>query len=186
MTDLKQIIRGCKKNNPEAQKALYEVLAPKLLSTCIRYTKDRYEAEDYLQEAFIRIYLNIRSFKNKGSFEGWARRVTVNVILKDFQRKNALKHSIDIDEHTYLAESKEKVISKISHKETLDLLDMLPEGKKVVFNLYVIEGYAHKEIAKMLDITESTSKSQLSKAKDMLRELHKQLNAEYDANRVTQ
>lgn len=179
MSELKKIIKGCKRNKPEAQRSLYELLAPKLMATCLRYVKNKYEAQDYLQESFIRIFSNINSFKDKGSFEGWARRVTVNVILKDFQRKNALKNSIDIEETYDVSDAQASIISKISHAETLDLLSYLPEGKKLVFNLYVIEGYAHKEIAEILGVSESTSKSQLSKAKDILKALHEKVNQEY-------
>lgn len=185
MSDLQNIIKGCKKNRADAQAALYRLLAPKLLATCIRYTKNRYEAEDFLQDAFIRIFLNIRSYKGKGSFEGWVRRVTVNVILKEFQKKSALKNSFDIDETYGMVSAIENTISKIAHGETLELLNCLPEGKKIIFNLYVLEGYSHKEIANMLGITESTSKSQLSKAKDILKELHTKLNTEYDDKRVS-
>lgn len=179
MQDLLTIVEQCKQNNPDAQRKLYDILASKLMGICLRYTKSKDSAEDYLQESFIKIYTNISKFENKGSFEGWAKRVTVNTILKGFSKKNVLDKSNDIDGIIEPSSHQVDVISSMAHRELLSFLARLPKGKRIIFNLYVIEGYTHKEIAEQLEISEGTSKSQLAKAKEMLRELHIKYNGEY-------
>lgn len=180
MQEVLVIVEQCKQNNPEAQHQLYKMLASKLMGICMRYTKSRALAEDYLQDSFIKIFTNISKFENKGSFEGWAKRVTINTILKGFSKKNVLDKSTDIEELIEQPfENKADVISGMAYQELLSFLQHLPEGKRVIFNLYVIEGYTHKEIAEQLDINEGTSKSQLAKAKEILRELHIKYNRVY-------
>lgn len=173
------IVEKCRKNDQVAQHQLYKMLAPKLLGLSVRYTRSRFEAEDYVQEAFIKIFTHLDAYKGEGSFEGWARRITVNVILKDMQKKNVLKHSMDIEEHWDAGSHSYEISSSIGHQELLAIINKLPEGQKLVFNLFVIEGYEHKEIAEMLGISEGTSKSQLAKAKQKIIETHKHLNSEY-------
>ncbi len=180
MQEVLVIVEQCKQNNPEAQHQLYKLLASKLMGICMRYTKSRPLAEDYLQDSFIKIFTNISKFENKGSFEGWAKRVTINTILKGFSKKNVLDKSADIDDMIEQPfEKKADVISGMAYQELLSFLQYLPEGKRVIFNLYVIEGYTHKEIAELLDINEGTSKSQLAKAKEILRDLHVKYNRVY-------
>ena len=180
MQEVLVIVEQCKQNNPEAQHQLYKMLASKLMGICMRYTKSRDLAEDYLQDSFIKIFTNISKFENKGSFEGWAKRVTINTILKGFSKRNVLDKSDDIDEMIEQPfERGADIISGMAYKELLTFLQYLQEGKRVIFNLYVMEGYTHKEIAEQLDINEGTSKSQLAKAKEILRDLHIKHNRVY-------
>lgn len=171
-----ELIKKCVNKEPAAQKLLYTQLAGKLFALCLRYTRDRTEAEDWLQESFIKIFTNLHSFKFEGSFEGWAKRVVVNLILSDMRKKKNVKFSDEIDDKDFytLAEAD----SNIGHDELIRFIALLPEGKKLIFNLSVIEGYSHKEIAETLNITEGTSRGQLAKARELLIGIHKKHNAE--------
>lgn len=175
----KEIVKGCIKGDANCQEQLYNMLSPRLYGVCLRYAKEYNQAQDYLQEAFIRIFNKLHTFKYEGSLEGWARRVTVNIILRDFEKKQVLRQAVDINENEYLATYSEKSTSSLQYEELLSFIQQLPEGKKLVFNLYVIEGYSHKEIAEKLHISEGTSKSQLSRAKEILKKLHQEYNQEY-------
>jgi RNA polymerase sigma-70 factor (ECF subfamily) len=177
MEDIEQIIKGCVVMEKSAQHALYKYLAPKLMSICIRYTRSKYQADDYLQETFIKIFTNIKSYKGDGPIEAWARRIAVNTILKDMERKNPLKNCLELDSIASSAYSGQDINSDIRHKEMLNFINYLPSSKKTIFNLYVIEGYSHKEISELLSISEGTSKSQLSRAKEMLIEIHRKQNS---------
>lgn len=144
----------------------------------MRYTKNREEAEDCLQESFIKIFTNLRSYKNEGSFEGWAKRITINGLISHLKKQKKFWKSFDIDNfqesnHGNTSES----IGNLFHKDLLFIIDKLPDGKKIIFNLYVVEGYSHKEIADLLGVKEGTSKSQLARAKEMLAQLHKKYNS---------
>ena len=173
------IIERCKKQEAAAQRQLFESLSGQLLGVCVRYLKTRELAEDCLQEVFIKIFSNIAKYRGDGPFEAWARRIAVNEIMSQFRTKNVLDTAVDYEE-VEIENSSADVMGDISHKQMLYFINLLPEGKKVVFNLYVIEGYSHKEIAQMLDITEGTSKSQLSKAKEMLVKLHRKYNLTHE------
>lgn len=164
-----QIISGCKKNERKAQKMLYDRFAPIMLGVCIRYAQDRQEAEDILQEGFLKIFLGIRQFENKGSFEGWIKRIMVNTAISNY-RKN-LKHYYhdEIDNASNIDNSPFVPNYEFSKTELLQVIRELPEGYRLVFNLYAIEGYKHKEIADLLDISVTTSKSQFSRAKKMIK-----------------
>ena len=166
-----EIIKGCLRNDRASQKALYESLYGKMLGVCMRYSKDRDEAKDMLQEGFIKVFGNIEKYNNKGSFEGWIRRIIVNACI-DQLRKN--KKNYLIVSTTYANERGELTADEIDDD---DLADRISEGEilravqdltpayRMVFNLFVIEDYSHKEIAEMLEISEGTSKSNLAKAK---------------------
>lgn len=175
---LGELIRRCIKDDPAAQKELYDMLAPQIMGICIRYTKSRYDADDVFQEAFIRIYGNLSQFKGEGSFEGWAKRIAVNTALKNFKVNEHENNHLDIDDVKQDGFSVENILSEINSKELLTVINELPEGYKMVFSLYVIEGYTHKEIAKMLKISEGTSKSQFFYAKKMLQKLLQDYNIE--------
>lgn len=172
-------IHKCLENNRESQQVLYKALAPKLMGVCRRYTRSRQEAEDCLQESFVKIFTNLPKFNGEGSFEGWARRITVNESLQFLRKNKKFDFMSDISDYHQVADNTGNAIAKMNHDELLQLLNNLPEGKKVVFNLYVIEGYSHKEIGTLLGINENTSKAQLSKAKDLLVEMVEKLNVEY-------
>lgn len=144
------------------------------MATSIRYVKSRYEAEDYVQEAFIKVFTKIGEFRNDCPIEFWAKRILINGILQDF-RKNK-KQMLDIEEHGTWLDSGSDSSQNLNHQDLIRMVNMLPEGKKIVFNLYAIEGFSHKEIAEQLEISESTSKSQLLRAKEILVELHRKYN----------
>jgi RNA polymerase sigma-70 factor (ECF subfamily) len=166
-----EIIKGCLKNDRMSQKALYEGYYGKMLGVCMRYAKDRDEAKDMLQEGFLKVFNNVANFNNKGSFEGWVRRIMVNTCI-DQIRKN--KKNYLIVSTTYANEqanaavdevAEDDLADKISEAEILRAIQDLTPAYRMVFNLFVIEEYTHKEIAELLDISEGTSKSNLAKAK---------------------
>lgn len=162
-----ELIKGCIKQDPSCQRLLFEQYAGKMMTVCLRYAHDSMEAEDMLQEAFIRVFNYIDQFKFEGSFEGWIRRVVVNTALKHLQKKRLSFK--EIDDHSQQAPRLESyAYSNLGEEELMKLINQLPDGYKMIFNLNVIEGYSHEEIAKMLDIQPSTSRSQLVKARKML------------------
>ncbi len=173
------IIKGCIAGKREFQKKLYETFSGKMLFVCFRYCKNREEAEDVLQEGFIKVFKHINTFKFEGSFEGWVRRIMVNTAIEHI-RKNKHTHAFDdVENMVESPESELDITGKLNEKELLKMVHMLPDGYRAVFNLYAIEGYSHKEIADLLGIAEGTSKSQLSKAKVFLKTLlHKYLDIE--------
>lgn len=166
MTD-KELIKGCIREDANCQKALFERYSGKLMAICIRYSRHRLEAEDILQESFVKIFDNLDKFKFKGSFEGWVRRIAVNTALKNHQRKSYTNEKFAL-EHFPDSPQAPVAFARLGEQELLAMIARLPEGYKAVFNLYAIDGYSHKEIAKQLGIKESTSRSQLVKARKML------------------
>ena len=165
----------------EFQKKLYEAYAGRMLYVCLRYTKNREEAEDVMQEGFIKVFKNISSFKFLGSFEGWVRRIMVHSSIEFIRRKKQTGVFDDIENVVHHPENETDPTAKIGEKELLKMIHHLTDGYRAVFNMYVIEGYSHKEIAAILDITEGTSKSQLSKAKNHLKNLlHKYLDTDIE------
>lgn len=170
--DLQHIIEACQVEDPKGQKALYDMYSPLLFAVALRYMKSRESAEDVLIDSFYKIFTKINSFKHEGSFEGWMKRITVNEALMVLRKKNILNLSVElnsINDPVY----NEEITSSINYKELLQCLDQLPVGYRTVFNLYVVEGYKHREIAEKLGISINTSKSQLILAKKKMRELVK-------------
>ncbi|WP_245820765.1 RNA polymerase sigma factor [Saccharicrinis aurantiacus] len=167
---LDNIIKQCRKNKPAAQKELYQLFSPRLFGVCLQYCKDRTEAEDNLQEGFIKIFSNIKQFNFQGSFEGWMRRIMVNTIIASFRKKNPVYFTDNIEdfERDYIEEQVEE--SKVKLPELLKLIEELPPKYKLVFNLYALEGYTHSEISEILSISEGTSKSNLSRARKLLKD----------------
>ena len=164
-----ELIKGCVKQNTNCQRMLFEQYAGKFMTVCTRYANDAMEAEDMLQEGFIRIFNNIHQFKFEGSFEGWMRRIVVNVALKHLQKKK-LQFSEIKENHTETPAVQAYAYNHLGEEELLKLINQLPDGYRIVFNLNVIEGYSHEEIAKLLNIQPSTSRSQLVKARKMLQQ----------------
>ncbi len=165
----KDFIKECLNNDAKAQEKLYRLFAPKMYGICLRFAKNRMEAEDILQDGFIKIFTNLKYFRNEGSFEGWIRRTIINTAINHYKKKLRDLNNITI-EHTNITDrTDDDIISKLSVGELLELINELPDGYRIVFNLNVIEGYTHKEIGKMLNISENTSKSQLSRAKHNLK-----------------
>ncbi len=172
----KALIQECLSGNRTCQKQLFDMYAGKMMSVCHRYARHHSEAEDLVQEGFIKVFKNLDKFKFEGSFEGWIRRIMVNTALKYVSKKSFKNENIGL-ENTPEDSMDPAVMSKLSADELLNLVNALPAGYRVVFNLYAIEGYNHKEIAEELGIKESTSRSQLVKARRILQqkviELHK-------------
>ncbi len=168
MLDEKQLIAGCIKNNLASQKALYERYAGKMLVVCMRYTKDRPEAEDILQEAFFKVFANLSKFRAEGSFEGWIRRIMVNTALK--HHRKIKMYAITSLEEARLHNEDASALSDIGYEELLDMIQKLPDRYRVVFNLYIMDGYTHEQIAKLCNIATGTSKSTLSRARVMLQQ----------------
>ena len=163
-----ELIRGCQNLDVTAQHMLFQVYAGKLMTICRRYAGDRHEAEDMLQEAFINIFKNINQYKSLGSFEGWIRRITVNASIQVLQKRKI--RFAEIRNVPFEPESPDNsVLSSLDAEDLLKVISQLPDGYRTVFNLYVVEGYAHEEIAQMMKIEVATSRSQLSKARAMLR-----------------
>ncbi len=165
------IIKGCLKNDRASQKALYETFYSKMLGVCLRYSKSSDEAKDILHEGFLKIFNSLKSFNNKGSFEGWVRRIMVNTAI-DHLRKNKQNYLIVStvyanEKASNMAEeiNDDELVLHINQEEILKAVQELTPAYRTVFNLYVIEEYTHREIAELLDISEGTSKSNLSKAK---------------------
>ncbi len=168
MEDLKNIIHECASGNVRAQESLYRMLAPKMFGVCLRYSKDSTEAEDNLQEGFIKVFTYIKNFRHEGSLEGWVRKIMVNVSLEKFRKQNMM-HAV---EDLSIYESKNysnDIIEKITANELIELIQELPPRYRMVFNLYVMEGMNHKEISEEMHISEGTSKSNLARARDILK-----------------
>ncbi len=165
---LAQLIQGCIKQDRSSQSRLYELFAPKMFMVCQRYAKNREEAEEILQEGFMKVFEFIHQFKFAGSFEGWMRKIMVNCALQKYRNKTSLRPVISIDTVSIEQPDNEDILSRLGTKELLDMVQQLPPGYRMVFNLYVFEGMKHREIAECLGISEGTSKSNLSDARAIL------------------
>ena len=162
------ILVGCLNNDPSAQRELYNRYSPKMLSVCYRFGNSREDAEDMLQEGFIKIFTQIHTFQNKGAFEGWIRRIIVHTCINFLKKNKKFSNSIDLDQADYLEVKEETMPSVMQARQIIECIRQLPLGYRTVLDLYAMEGYSHKEIAEMLDIEESTSRSQYTRAKVML------------------
>src|SRR5206468_11934697 len=151
-----------------AQKELYQKYSPKMLVVCYRYAHNREDAEDMLQEGFIKVFSQIHTFESRGALEGWIRRIIVHTCINNLKKNKRFNESVDIIYANSVQIREESIPSIIQAKEVVECIRMLPIGYKTVLNLYAIEGFSHKEIAIMLDIEESTSRSQYTRAKAML------------------
>jgi len=165
------ILKGCLQNEAVAQKELYNRYSPKMLSVCYRFAHNREDAEDMLQEGFIKVFSQMHTFENRGAFEGWIRRIVVHTCINILKKNKKFNESVDIIHATGVQVREETVPSIIQAKQVVECIRMLPVGYRTVLNLYSIEGYSHREIAIMLDIEESTSRSQYTRAKAMLEEI---------------
>ena len=162
-----EMIAGCLRGKREAQHALYAKYSSKMLGICIRYLKDRDEAEDVMIHALMKVFEKLEQFKAEGSFEGWMRRLVVNECLTYLRRNKSIFMAVDIEKAD--REPNYQVLSdQLEENDLLSLVESLPDGYRTVFNLYAIEGYSHKEIAETMNISVNTSKSQLSRARTLL------------------
>jgi RNA polymerase sigma-70 factor (ECF subfamily) len=166
------LINGCIEGNRRMQEELYRRFSPRMYAVCLRYAGSSEEAEDILQEGFIKILKKLESFRGDGSFEGWIRRIFVNTAIEHFRRKRYLQPVTEREENTIEGKGV-SALDELAEKDILELIRLLSPGYRTVFNMYVVEGYTHKEIGDILGISEGTSKSQLSRAKVILQEMVK-------------
>lgn len=166
-----ELIQGCLHKNLTAQRELYDRYSPKMLAVCHRYAINREDAEDMLQEGFVKIFLQIGSYEGRGSFEGWIRRIIVHTCINHLKRNKKFNEHVDLAYAGDLMIREDNIPAILQAKQIVECIRMLPLGYRTVLNLFAIEGYAHKEIAQMLEIEESTSRSQYTRAKSMLEEI---------------
>ncbi|HWJ28056.1 MAG TPA: RNA polymerase sigma factor [Flavisolibacter sp.] len=167
--ELTQIIKDSSRGKRQAQNALYDLFAAKMFVVCQRYAKTREEAEEILQEGFIKVFKNIDQFRYAGSFEGWVRKIMVNCALEKYRSKSHLHAILPIDNINHEPLVGEEILCELGRKELMNMIQRLPPVYRMVFNLYVFEGFRHKEIAQLLGISEGTSKSNLSDARTILK-----------------
>ncbi|RYF86813.1 MAG: RNA polymerase sigma factor [Chitinophagaceae bacterium] len=165
------LLQGCIKNNAAAQKELYDRYSHKMFAVCYRYAHNREDAEDMLQEGFIKVFSQIHKFENRGALEGWIRRITIHTCINILKKNKRFNESVDLIHATALQVREESIPSIVQAKEVVECIRMLPIGYRTVLNLYAIEGFSHKEIAAILDVEESTSRSQYTRAKAMLEDI---------------
>lgn len=163
-----QLIQFCLRGDRQSQSRLYNIYVQKMFVVCLRYSKTREEAEEILQEGFMKVFEFLHQYKSTGSFEGWMRKIMVNCALQKYRSKGNLRPVVDIDAITEEYGVHEDIIAKIGTKELLNMVQQLPPAYRMIFNLYVFEGMKHREIAELLGISEGTSKSNLSDARAIL------------------
>jgi RNA polymerase sigma-70 factor (ECF subfamily) len=163
------IIRGCLQNSAAMQKMLYDKYAAKMYGIAVRYAHDPEDAKDILQDGFVKVFQNLSKFKGTGAFEGWMRRIFVNTAIEHYRKKNNT-YEIQESHEEQINDREVTALDKLAAVEILNMVKSLPNGYRTVFNLFAIEGYSHKEIADLLNISEGTSKSQYARAKALLQE----------------
>ena len=170
-----KLIESCIKGDRAAQKVVYDRLAPRMFPLCIRYVGDRELAEDILQDGFVTLFTHLSDYKGDGSFEGWARKIFVTTALMELRRKDALKMSDDLEVVRGMKTEITGQLQNIGYKDLIKVITQLPPGFRTVFNMYAIEGYSHKEIGEILGISETTSRTQLSRARTWLQNKLKEI-----------
>ena len=163
-----QLIQGCIAGNRNSQRQLYELFAPKMFAVCLRYSKNRQEAEEILQEGFVQVFTSLKNFRHEGSFEGWIRKIMVYCAIQYFRSKSKTPRIVHIDTLSIEENGSENILPQLGKKELLKIVQALPPAYRMVFNLFVFEGMKHREIAEHLGISEGTSKSNLFDAKLIL------------------
>ena len=164
------LIRGCRENNRKSQEMLYRRYARAMYNLCVIYESDRDNAKDILQEAFIKIFRNIDGFDRKGSLKGWMKKIITNTAIDHYRKNHTEAQFIPIENIIHPFSDEESVASILNTKDIISQVNRLPNGARMIFQLYAIEGYSHKEIADLLNISEGTSKSQISRAKQLLQQ----------------
>lgn len=177
MCNLENIVEECRKKNRKAEERLYSLFAARMFALCIRYSRDRAEAEDNFQDGFVKVFESLEQYSGKGSFEGWMRRIFIHVALEKYRKKKPVRLVEEVPD-TLMEETEEPV--SIPEEVLFGFVEELPEKYKLVFNLYVGEELQHKEIAEIMGITEGTSKSNLARARDILRKKVKKYLQRYD------
>jgi RNA polymerase sigma factor (sigma-70 family) len=163
----KDLIQGCCRGERAAQQELYTRYSPRMFAICLRYSEDYHQAEDLLQEGFIKVFRHVSGFRSEGSFEGWLRRIFVNTAIEHHRRKHHLYPLVEVL-NTEMEIQDKGVLEQLAADDLMDMVNSLSPGYRTVFNLYAVEGYNHKDIADMLGISEGTSKSQLARARVIL------------------
>ena len=166
--DERQLVKSCLKEKPEAQRQLYERFAQNMLGICYRYTKSLKDAEDVLQEGFIKVFLGLKQYKQEGELGAWIRRIMVNTALNFLKRNRKYRDEMYFIEHPLHPVADDNPVINLEAKELADLIRQLPQGYQTIFNLYAVEGYTHVEIGEMLGITDGTSRSQYARARVLL------------------
>ncbi len=165
------MLHGCLNNVATAQEALYNRFSPRMLGVCYRFGRNREDAEDMLQEGFIKVFTQIHQFRNQGALEGWIRRIIVHTCINVLKKNKKFTDSVDLIHANSIHLNENNIPSILQAKQVIESIRMLPLGYRTVLNLYAIEGFSHREIAEMLDIEESTSRSQYTRAKAMLEDI---------------
>mgnify|MGYP001270327875 CR=1 FL=1 len=182
-----ELIEGCKRQERAAQKRMYDSFAGKMYALCLRYTKNRTDAEDVLQDAFVKIFTHIDAFRGDSPLEFWVRSVVVNTALKHLKKQKAWVEMEDSTHYEQLRSANEPVLADFQYEQLMGFVQGLPVGCQTVFNLYAIEGYQHSEIAEMLGVSEGTSKSQYARARSLLQQkLFKEKRFDDESVRKTQ
>jgi RNA polymerase sigma factor (sigma-70 family) len=166
-----EVVDGCLSGKSQFEEILYHRYSGRLMAICRRYAKSQDEAQDVFHDAFVRIFQHLHTFDRNGSFEGWMKRICVNTAINNFRKNKDTYQHLDVTETEDLAHTEMNALDSLSNQELIEMINRLPEGYRMVFNLHAIEGYTHPEIAEMLNIAEGTSKSQLVKAKAYLKQL---------------
>ncbi len=166
-----QMLIGCNKNNATAQEELYHRFSPRMLGVCYRFAKNREDAEDMLQEGFIKVFTQLHQYRNEGALEGWIRRIVVHTCINVLKKNKKFADSVDIMHANGIRIKEDMIPSIMQAKQVVECIRLLPLGYRTVLNLYAIEGFSHKEIGDLLEIGESTSRSQYTRAKAMLEDI---------------
>jgi RNA polymerase sigma-70 factor (ECF subfamily) len=164
------LVIECVKGNARAQRMLFDKFARKMLGVCLRYAKNSEQAEDVLQDGFVKVFNKLKDFKSEGSLEGWIRRIMVNTALDQIRKDVKFMGDTSLDDVSYKIDNNKLVVEHLMAEDLMKMVQLMPDGYKVVFNMFAIEGYSHSEIAETLGISENTSKSQYSRARAYLRE----------------
>ncbi len=167
--DDRTLANKCVEGDQLAQRKLFEKYAPKMMGVCLRYTRDVEQAEDVMQDAFVKVFTKLDKYSGEGSLEGWVRRIMVNTALDHIRRNTKFNANVSMDDVEYKVESDSDALGSLMEEDLLKLIQEMPDGYRTVFNMFAIEGYSHKEIGEQLGVSENTSKSQYSRAKAYLR-----------------
>lgn len=176
----KRVVEACKQENRDAQKQLYEFFYGEMMAVCLRYTHDRGEAAEILNDGFLKVFTRLDNYSQRHSLRGWIYRIMINTAIDHYRRNRKHHHVLDI-EHARYTSLDNQIVSELSRGDLLRFVQQLPDSYRVVFNLYVIEGFAHQEIAQRLNITEGTSRSHLAKGRHKLQQMvKKHLSSDYE------
>jgi len=176
----RKLVEACMKQDRSALARLYETYAQRMMPICIRYTNDMESAKDLLHDGFVKVFAHLKDFKGDGSFDGWMRRIFVNTAIEQLRKVTDRPYTVDVEEARTLSDNEVSVLDKLSAQEILSCISRLPETYRATFNLFVMEGYSHKEIAEELNITESSSRVYLLRARQLLQEMLANMNKRND------